>query len=124
MYPCSSSSRIDSAERAHLLDVRSRSAAPDRAISPVDAHEANDAWQGEVGLLSRTIVVQGAAADSEPTDTSPLSCRSDAFVFGRYEQMPCPNSYQTGFGGHVRAEGASAPTKRVCVIKTEDEDTS
>jgi len=43
-------SRIDSAERAHLLDVRSRSAAPDRAISPVDAHEANDGLDWSIGM--------------------------------------------------------------------------
>ena len=34
-------------------------------------HEATDAYQAEVALLSRAIVVEGAAADSEPTDTSP-----------------------------------------------------
>jgi hypothetical protein len=43
-------SRIDSAERAHLLDVRSRSAALDRAISPVDAHEANDGLDWSIGM--------------------------------------------------------------------------
>ena len=43
-------------------------------------HEANDGWQGEVALLSRTIVVQGAATDSEPSDTTPLACTDSEWV--------------------------------------------
>jgi hypothetical protein len=97
-------------------------------------HEAHDAWQGEVGLLTRTVsaqgsnrartlhcnpalfslwrvhsshcgvvcaasfiwqvVVQGAPADSEPSDTWPVSCPSGGngnqglHVFGREQTIP------------------------------------
>ena len=54
------------------------------------------------------VVVQGAADDSEPTDKFPVVCRSNAWVFGRYEQMPCPHTYKTGFGGHILVEGEHA----------------
>ena len=69
-------------------------------------HEAHGAWQGEVGLLSRTIVVQGSADDSEPTDVSPLACTHDTWTLGSYS-VPCPN-HLTGFGAHVVASGESA----------------
>ena len=77
------------------------------ATPATHAHEANDAWQGEVGLLSRSIIVQGAAGDSEPTDTSPLACAdSDWYVLGSTSKS-C-NNHKTGYGAHVRAAGAAA----------------
>ena len=66
-------------------------------------HEAIDAWQGEVGLLSRMIVIQGAADDSEPSDASPLACTHDYWMLGS-QSVPCPNPL-TGFGAHVIAVG-------------------
>jgi hypothetical protein len=65
-------------------------------------HIARSEYQAEVGLLSRSITIQGAANDSEPTDTTPASCTPGDFYFGLgYEQLPCPNTYLTGYGGHV-----------------------
>ena len=64
------------------------------------AHHANDAWQGEVGLLSRTVVVEGDVADSEPTDTTPLACADDNWWTLGSHSRPCAN-HLTGFGAHV-----------------------
>ncbi len=69
-------------------------------------HEANDGWQGEVALLSRTIVVQGAATDSEPSDTTPLACTDSEWVLSS-RSVPCSN-HLTGFGAHVMATGSNA----------------
>lgn len=63
-------------------------------------HVANSGYQAEVGLLSRKIVIQGAANDSEPTDPDPLNCTGDRWIYGTYEQ-PCSNRALTGFGAHV-----------------------
>ncbi|KOO25907.1 communication mutant protein, partial [Chrysochromulina tobinii] len=68
------------------------------------AHGANGAWQGEVALLSRRIVVQGSAADSEPTDTTPIACTTSRWALGS-NSVPCANSFLTGFGGHVLVMG-------------------
>lgn len=62
-------------------------------------HIANSAYQAEVGLLSRKIVIQGSSDDSEPTDPDPLNC-NDRKVYGSTAQ-PCPNTALTGFGGHM-----------------------
>jgi len=70
------------------------------------AHEANAAWQGEVALLSRAITVQGAAADSEPTDVSPLGCVDSQWILSS-RSVPC-NNHLTGFGAHIFVAGASA----------------
>ena len=78
------------------------------------AHEANDAWQGEVGLLSRRIVVQGAAGDSEPTDVTPLACEDGTWVLTAHS-MPCPN-HLTGFGAHIIASGSGA-TARIAGVE-------
>jgi hypothetical protein len=62
-------------------------------------HVANTGYQGEVGLLTRTIKIQGAAEDSEPSDPDPLNCIGRS-MWGNAGQ-PCPNTELTGFGGHV-----------------------
>lgn len=63
-------------------------------------HLATSAYQGEVGLLSRKIVVQGAADDSEPTDPDPLNCIDKRNIYGTFAQ-PCGNTDLTGFGAHI-----------------------
>ena len=59
-------------------------------------------YQAEVGLLSRKIVVEGAEADSPPTDTLDSSC-SD----GEHSSYPCENTYLTGYGGHLMIDGTT-----------------
>jgi G8 domain len=65
-------------------------------------HLANSGYQAEVGLLSRTITIQGSASDSEPTDLDPLTCVVPPGE-ERYgdKSMPCGFKQITGFGGHV-----------------------
>jgi hypothetical protein len=77
------------------------------------AHGANSAWQGEVALLSRRIVVQGSAADSEPTDTTPIACTTSRWALGS-NSVPCVNSFLTGFGGHVLVMGQGRVSGRTC----------
>ena len=62
-------------------------------------HVANLGYQGEVALISRTLVVQGAADDSEPSDPDPLDCQGQSH-WG-YTGRPCADKDLTGFGGHV-----------------------
>jgi hypothetical protein len=62
------------------------------------AHE----YQCEVGLLTRSIKIQGNN-QSEPTDTAPLEC--DSTTTG-WLTMPCPDTFLTGFGGHTIIVGA------------------
>ena len=73
--------------------------------SPVKyKHVANGNYQVEAGLLSRTIVVQGSAADSEPTDMDPLTCRTQGYErwdFYYNLPAPCTNTEKTGYGGHI-----------------------
>ena len=73
-------------------------------------HEAIGAYQGEVALLSRRIIVQGADGDSEPIDVSPASCTSKLLRLGSYS-VPCTNTYLTGYGGHILASGPEATAK-------------
>ena len=69
--------------------------------SPVQfRHIASGNYQAEVGLLSRTIKIQGAEADSEPTDPDPLNCSDDTWRYGDYTR-PCANRELTGYGVHV-----------------------
>ena len=64
-------------------------------------HVANSGYQAEVGLLTRTIKIQGSATDSEPKDLDPLNCKfTDRWVYND-QARPCPNTELTGFGGHV-----------------------
>jgi len=76
-------------------------------------HAATGSYQAEVALLSRYITVQGAL-DSEPTDVEPSTC-SGPRIHGS-TQRPCPNSYLTGYGGHVMIDGPSA-TGRISGIE-------
>ena len=62
-------------------------------------HLATSGYQGEVGLLTRMIKIQGDAG-SEPTDPDPLNCLSSQSNFGD-KAVPCPNSQLTGYGGHI-----------------------
>ena len=73
-------------------------------------HEAIGAYQGEVALLSRRIVVQGADSDSPPTDVSPASCTHPQRRLGS-KSVPCANTYLTGYGGHILADGPEATAK-------------
>ena len=70
--------------------------------SPVTySHVANTGYQAEVGLLTRTIKIQGSPGDSEPTDKDPLNCQySNRNIYGDLAR-PCANTELTGFGGHV-----------------------
>ena len=63
------------------------------------AHIANNGYQAEVGLLTRNIKIQGAADDSEPTDTD--SCDATGAYHHGSSEAVCPNTYKTGFGGHI-----------------------
>jgi hypothetical protein len=69
-------------------------------------HIARPEYQAEVGLLTRMITIQGSLADSGPTDVFPTSCQlyndagEETSVFG-YDQVDCPDTYLTGYGGHV-----------------------
>eukprot|EP00934_Nitzschia_sp_Nitz4_P005638 Nitzschia sp. Nitz4//scaffold107_size73032//64006//66869//NITZ4_005772-RA/size73032-augustus-gene-0.68-mRNA-1//1//CDS//3329532629//5628//frame0 len=69
-------------------------------------HIARPEYQAEVGLLTRTIKIQGSEVDSPPTDTSTETCAtkrtdgSETEIFG-YDQIVCPDKYLTGYGGHV-----------------------
>jgi hypothetical protein len=62
-------------------------------------HLAFRGYQGEVGLISRSIKIQGNAA-SEPTDPDPLNCLGRQSYNGD-KAVPCPNTELTGFGGHI-----------------------
>ena len=63
-------------------------------------HIGSTNYQAEVGLLSRSIVIQGSEEDSEPTDPDPLNCVGEFDRFGD-QTSPCPFTEITGFGGHV-----------------------
>jgi len=71
-------------------------------------HVANSGYQGEVGLLTRQIVIQGDESSSEPTDPDPLNCKYNSstspgtvrWVYGD-QGRPCPNTELTGYGGHI-----------------------
>ncbi|GBG34943.1 G8 domain-containing protein DDB_G0286311, partial [Hondaea fermentalgiana] len=56
-------------------------------------------YQGEVGLLSRNIVIQGDEA-SEPTDTE-----NDVCAYSQFGTYPCEDKWLTGYGGHTMAAG-------------------
>ncbi|GBG34566.1 G8 domain-containing protein DDB_G0286311 [Hondaea fermentalgiana] len=68
--------------------------------SPLEyTHFGGIEYQGEVGLLSRNIVIQGDES-SEPTDTDNDVCEDNNF--GTY---PCEDKWLTGYGGHIVAAG-------------------
>lgn len=66
-------------------------------------HIATGNYQAEVGLLSRTIKIQGAESDSEPTDPDPLDCFDDSQTWMRWNDpsQPCMDKELTGYGAHV-----------------------
>jgi hypothetical protein len=76
---------------------------------PVDySHIANSNYQVEVGLLTRTVKVQGSESDSEPTDPDPLSCTTPLdnwWWIQSFTGQPCENKELTGFGGHIIVRG-------------------
>jgi len=83
--------------------------------SPISyQHVANSGYQGEVGLLTRQIVIQGDESTSEPTDPDPLNCKYNSqtspgttrYIYGD-RHRPCPNTELTGFGGHVIVRNGS-----------------
>ena len=64
-------------------------------------HLANPSYQGEIGLLSRTIVVQGSDADSQPVyDIDDGQYQSSRSVMGT-TIAPNPSKNLLGFGGHI-----------------------
>jgi len=78
------------------------------------SHTANSGYQAEVGLLTRTLKIQGSSLDSEPTDPDPLTCTSTVRLQGAYGGTHCPNTELTGYGGHVRIQdGATAHVEGV-----------
>ena len=74
-------------------------------------HYGGREYQAEVALLSRRIIFQGNANTSEPTDTSPISCKDDW-----WSSYPCENTFLTGFGGHIMITGPNA-TGRVAGVE-------
>ena len=62
-------------------------------------HVANGGYQGEVGLLSRQVKIQGNHA-SEPTDPDPLNCTLTDSKYGD-RAAPCLETELTGYGGHI-----------------------
>jgi hypothetical protein len=62
-------------------------------------HIANRGYQGEVGLLTRSVKIQGNPT-SEPTDPDPLNCTQSVLNYGD-AAIPCPNASLTGYGGHI-----------------------
>jgi len=65
-------------------------------------HFGGTEYQAEVALLSRNIVVQGDAINSEPTDTANNGVCKDPSDGSTY---PCENAYLTGFGAHIFING-------------------
>lgn len=57
----------------------------------VYAHIANNGYQAEVGLLTRNIVIQGAADDSEPTSTD--DCEATGEWHHGTNFAVCPDQY-------------------------------
>jgi G8 domain len=83
-----------------LLDSKSDVGAAVFLQSPVSfQHIANSGYQAEVGLLTRSIKVQGNWV-SEPSDPDPLNCTSTRMNYGD-NAIPCPNKDLTGYGGHI-----------------------
>ena len=78
-------------------------------------HEASAAYQAEVALLTRRIVIQGAEADSRPTDATPVACTDSRSIMGS-TSIQCEESHLTGYGGHVVAMGENA-TLRVAGVE-------
>jgi hypothetical protein len=67
-------------------------------------HVANSGYQGEVGLLTRMVKIQGNLA-SEPTDPDHLNCQygstgTNRAIWGDTGR-PCPNTELKGYGGHM-----------------------
>lgn len=58
-------------------------------------HAANSAYQAEVALLSRRLVVQGSELDSPPTDQVPVACVHDKTTLGD-ASVPCNHTWLTG----------------------------
>jgi hypothetical protein len=69
------------------------------------SHWSSPEYQGEVGLLSRRLSVQGWWGDSLPTDVQPAGRRcSDSY----FSSIPCANHSLSGFGGQVMVMGPRA----------------
>lgn len=67
-------------------------------------HIANFAYQGEVGLLSRTIKVQGSETSQPESDIDYGNYTSTRWVMGNY-LAPNPTKNLRGFGGHIIIRG-------------------
>ncbi|GBG25007.1 Spermidine synthase [Hondaea fermentalgiana] len=68
-------------------------------------HYGGPEYQGEVGLLTRNIVIQGDPS-SEPTDDDMTPCYDE--MLGEY---PCEGRFLTGYGGHTIAMGENAAAR-------------
>ena len=69
-----------------------------------NTHIANLHYQGEVGLLSRTIVIQGSEADSQDDDDIDDGTYQDKtrrYTVRQDRSAPNPSKNLRGFGGHV-----------------------
>jgi hypothetical protein len=79
-------------------------------------HYAGREYQAEVGLLSRRVIVQGAVADSLPTDAYPILCPTAQVsqkAVGYFSALPCGNTSLTGFGGHIMISGSGGAAGRI-----------
>lgn len=69
-----------------------------------NTHIANEYYQGEVGLLSRTIVIQGSETDSQDSDDVDDGTYEDSerrYTVHQVRSAPNPIKNLRGFGGHI-----------------------
>ena len=68
-----------------------------------NTHIANLYYQGEVGLLSRTIVIQGSAdsQDADDVDDGTYEDSKRRYTVHQVRSAPDPNKNLRGFGGHI-----------------------
>jgi len=101
---------IANADVSQYLDGQGIGAILNLTSSAQYDHIANEFYQAEVGLLTRKIMVQGAQDDSPPTDIGTGTCTfldhdgNEENVNG-YNQITCPDTYLTGYGGHIMVHG-------------------
>lgn len=75
-----------------------------RVSTPVQQrHVATPNYQAEVGLLTRSIKIQGSESDSEPTDPDLGGCSKPSQEWAQYgdPSQPCMDKGLTGYGAHV-----------------------
>jgi len=70
-------------------------------------YAADKEYQAEVAVLTRNIKIEGDVNDSPPTDTTNAICYKGDFEQNLLSTFPCKGKYLTGYGGHIRIEGAA-----------------